>query len=92
MAATPATATAIRQDPQTGLMSIDRDDGLKVALGGVGHLAQRQAKTEQELATLRSQAADMTQGYTAQGEGLLSRGPSIGDHYLNTVRGYGYGR
>jgi hypothetical protein len=49
MAANDVTATAVRQDPQTGLLAIDRDDGLKVALGGVGHLAAKQAKQEEML-------------------------------------------
>lgn len=49
MAANDVTATAIRQDPQSGLLGIDRDDGLKVALGGVGHLAQKQAAQEELL-------------------------------------------
>lgn len=52
MAANDVTATAVRQDPQTGLLGIDRDDGLKVALGGVGHLAQKQAAQEQLIAAL----------------------------------------
>lgn len=49
MAANDVTATAVRQDPRTGLLAIDRDDGLKVALGGVGHLAAKQAKQEELL-------------------------------------------
>lgn len=74
----PATATAVRQNPQTGMLSIDGSDGLKVALGGVGHLAQRQQQTEEELAALRAERST---------PGLMA-GPSIGDQYLNTVRGY----
>ncbi len=84
MAANPATATAVRQDPRTGLLGIDSKDGLKVALGGVGHLAQRQAQTEQQLALLRNGIAGLGQ---QQGDG-----PSIGQNYLDVVRGYGYGR
>jgi hypothetical protein len=52
MAANDVTSTAVRKDPQTGLLAIDRDDGLKVALGGVGHLAQKQAQQEQLIAEL----------------------------------------
>lgn len=52
MAANDVTATAVRQDPRSGLLSIDRDDGLKVALGGVGHLASKQAQQEQLIAEL----------------------------------------
>ena len=52
MASNPVTATAVRQDPGTGLLSIDRDDVLKVALGGVGHLAQKQAQQDQMIAEL----------------------------------------
>lgn len=52
MAANDVTATAVRQDPQTGLLAIDRDDGLKVALGGVGHLAAKQAKQDEILKEL----------------------------------------
>lgn len=40
----PVTATAVDQDPQTGLLTLDRDRSLKVALGGVGHLARKQAE------------------------------------------------
>lgn len=87
MAANPATATAVRQDPNTGLLAIDGKDGLKVALGGVGHLAQRQAMTEQQLALLQ-QANGVQSGLGVQGQGLVDQGPSIGEHYLNTVRGY----
>jgi hypothetical protein len=52
MAANDVTATAVRQDPQSGLLAIDRDDGLKVALGGVGHLASKQAEQERLIAAL----------------------------------------
>lgn len=52
MASNDVTATAVRRDPQTGLLSIDRDDGLKVALGGVGHLASKQAQQESLIAAL----------------------------------------
>lgn len=52
MASNDVTATAVRQDPQTGLLAIDRDDGLKVALGGVGHLAAKQAEQERLIAAL----------------------------------------
>jgi hypothetical protein len=52
MAANDVTSTAVRQDPQTGLLAIDRDDGLKVALGGVGHLASKQAQQEALIAEL----------------------------------------
>jgi hypothetical protein len=52
MAANDVTATAVRKDPRSGLLSIDRDDGLKVALGGVGHLASKQAQQEQLIAEL----------------------------------------
>lgn len=55
MASNDVTATAVRQDPQTGLLAIDRDDGLKVALGGVGHLAAKQAKQEEIIKGLLAQ-------------------------------------
>jgi hypothetical protein len=45
MASNPITGTAVRQGPD-GLLSIDRDNGLKVALGGIGHLAAKQAQLE----------------------------------------------
>lgn len=74
MAANPATATAVRSDPaQGGLMSIDNADGLKVALGGVGHLAQKQAENEAEIQHLK--------GLLAQPQ------PSIGQRFMNIVRG-----
>lgn len=57
MASNPVTATAIRRDPASGLLSIDRDDGLKVALGGVGHLASKQEQLEQKLQGLLGQGA-----------------------------------
>jgi len=38
MAANPIAATAVRQDPQTGLLSLDRDKMLKVVGGGVASL------------------------------------------------------
>ena len=57
MASNDVTATAVRQDPQSGLLSIDRDDGLKVALGGVGHLAAKQAQQEEMLKGLLAQRA-----------------------------------
>lgn len=52
MASNEVTSTAVRKDPQTGLLAIDRDDGLKVALGGVGHLASKQAQQEALIAEL----------------------------------------
>lgn len=61
MAANDVTATAVRQDPQTGLLAIDRDDGLKVALGGVGHLAAKQAKQEEMLMGLLAARAEPEQ-------------------------------
>ncbi len=66
MASNPVTATAVRQDPGTGLLAIDRDDGLKVALGGVGHLAQKQQAQENALAALIARDAPTQQGLMAQ--------------------------
>lgn len=70
MAANPITGTAVRQMPN-GLLAIDGKDGLKVALGGVGHLAQKQQVTDAQVAQLQQQLA-------AQRNGLLSQGPSVG--------------
>lgn len=47
MAAAPITSTAVVQDPQTGALGIDGDRGLKLALGGVGYLAQKQAEEDE---------------------------------------------
>ncbi len=80
MAANPVTATAINQDPQSGLLGIDRDDGLKVALAAGGHNAQKVQELERRI-------AEMQQSTQAQGQGLLAQGPSIGQQYLATVRG-----
>lgn len=49
MAANPVTAPAVMQNPQNGLLNIDRDAALKASLAGVGHLAQRQQQTDQAL-------------------------------------------
>lgn len=74
MAANPTTGSAIRQNPRTGLLSIDNNDGIKVALGGVGHLAQRQQETD---AKLRALAAQLQQGTQVQQEGLMAQGPAV---------------
>jgi hypothetical protein len=42
----PVTGTAVEEDPETGLLTIDRDKGLKLALAASGHLADRVAKLE----------------------------------------------
>lgn len=73
MASNPTTGSAIRQDPNSGLLSIDNNDGIKVALGGVGHLASKQQAMEAELARMKA------------GGGLQQ--PSAGQAYLNYVRG-----
>lgn len=88
MAANPITATAVRADPSRGgLMSIDRSDGLKVALGGVGHLAQRLQELEEEQ-RLRQAGNAIGQHVQAQGQGLLSQGPSVGQQYLQQMRSF----
>jgi hypothetical protein len=49
MASAPVTATAITQAPN-GMLALDGEKSLKLALGGVGYLAEKQAKLERELA------------------------------------------
>jgi hypothetical protein len=87
MAANPVTGSAVRRNPQNGLLAIDGNDGLKVALGGVGHLAQKQTALEAELANLRRMSSSMMQGTQAQSDGLMSQGPSVGSNYLSFTRG-----
>lgn len=53
MAQNPITATAIMPDPQTGMLAIDRDKALKVTMGGVGHLAAKQAEMERKLSRVK---------------------------------------
>lgn len=53
MAQNPITATAIMPDPQTGMLAIDRDKALKVTMGGVGHLAQKQEELERKLSRVK---------------------------------------
>ena len=53
MARNPITATAIMPDPQTGMLAIDRDKALKVTMGGVGHLAAKQAEMERKLSRVK---------------------------------------
>jgi hypothetical protein len=78
MAENPATATAVRSQPGTGLLGIDGKDGLKVALGGVGHLAQKQQATDAQVAKLQAQASGMMGQQDAYGQGLMSTGPRVG--------------
>lgn len=71
MAGNPVTGTAVRRDPNSGLLAIDGRDGLKVALGGVGHLAQGQQGIDARVAQLEAQLG-------AQRQGLMQNGPSVG--------------
>ena len=79
MAANPITGTAVRQMPN-GMLGIDNKDGLKVALGGVGHLAQNQQVTDARIAQLEQQLR-------AQQQGLASQGPSVSPYQAGPVQG-----
>jgi hypothetical protein len=73
MAANPITATAVQRDPESGLLALDRDRSLKLALGGVGHLAQKQQMTEAEAAAANAKADAML----AQMQGGLYAAPAV---------------
>jgi len=60
MARHPVTAPAVQRDPATGLLAIDGAGGTKLALAGVGHLAQKQQLQDEVLAGLM---ADRVQRY-----------------------------
>lgn len=87
MAENPATATAVRSEPGSGLLGIDSKDGLKVALGGVGHLAQKQQATDAQVARLQAQANGMMGQQDAYGQGLMSTGPRVGAPGFTPLQG-----
>lgn len=80
MAENPLTATAVRRDPGDGLLSIDSADGLKVALGGVGHLSEKQMSNEERIAKLEARGGGLLQASLAQ------QRPSVAEAYLAHVR------
>ncbi len=87
MAASPVTAPAVHQDPRSGLLAIDKNDGLRVSLAASGHLAAKQQETDKEIARLKAQLAASMGDTAAQQQGLMAQGPSVGQDYLDTVRG-----
>lgn len=72
MARNPVTATAVDQDPRSGLLGIDRDGGLKTSLAASGHLAAKQMDTDDRLQKLEM--------------GGLLRQPGIGEQYMQFTR------
>ncbi len=53
MLSNPVTGTAINRDDETGLLALDRDRSLKLAMGGVGHLAQKDRMRDAQMAQLQ---------------------------------------
>lgn len=51
MAADPVAGTAVRQDPQSGMLTIDRDKGLKVVMGGLASLQKQLDAMQSERST-----------------------------------------
>lgn len=52
MARDPVAATAIVQDPRSGLLGIDMKNATKLALGGLGYLKDRQDQTDRSIAAI----------------------------------------
>lgn len=50
LASNPVASTAVKRDDETGLLAIDRDKALKLALGGIADLQRQQDETRLELA------------------------------------------
>lgn len=84
MAGNPVTGTAVRRDPNSGLLAIDGRDGLKVALGGVGHLAQGQQGIDARVAQLEAQLGAQRQGLMAGGPAAMRVAPGSAANGYNT--------
>jgi hypothetical protein len=52
MATNPITGTAVTPDPRTGMLALDNEKSLKLAMGGVGHLAAQQLEQDERLRKL----------------------------------------